>query len=83
VEGGCFYLRVNSSSRTSLAFATAATAWDAKAGVLRIGGKSYAPGARMNIGGAAFEGDIATLPWLNPPRSECAGDRLWIVSSLE
>jgi hypothetical protein len=83
VAGGCLYLRGGSSLRTGLAFATAATSWDAAAGVLRIGGKSYSPGQRLSVGGSAFEGNIAVLPWLSPPRPECAGDRLWIVSSVE
>jgi hypothetical protein len=83
LNGGCLYLRGTGDLRTSLAFATANTAWDAGAGVLRVGGKSFAPGARMTIGGSAFEGDVAALPWLNPPRPQCSGDRLWIVSSVE
>jgi hypothetical protein len=83
LKEGCLYLRGISPVRTSLAFATADTAWDAQAGVLRIGDKFFAPGQRMSIGGSAFEGNVAALPWLTPPLSRCTGDRLWIVSSVE
>jgi hypothetical protein len=37
----------------------------------------------MTIGGSAFDGDAAALPWLNPPSPSCRGDRLWIVSSVD
>lgn len=83
VEDGCLWMRSPGGGRASLAFATPSTDWDAGAGLLRVGDKSFAPGAAIRIGGAVFEGKLPRLAWARAPRAECLSAPLWIVSSIE
>jgi hypothetical protein len=80
VRGRCLVLEAG-GVRTNLAFATPQTEWDAAAGALRIGNLTLRPGTRVEVGGADFDGDLASLPWLRAPAPECR-DRMWIVSSI-
>lgn len=81
VRGRCLVLDAD-GVRTDLAFATAGTSWDESGRKLRVGGRSFALGTRVEVGGASFEGDLGTLRWLREPPAECRG-RLWIVSSID
>lgn len=80
VSGPCLVLEAG-GMRTNLAFATPQTRWDAAAGTLHVGGQTYRQGDRIEVGGALFTGNSATLPWIYRPQVECL-ERLWIVSSI-
>jgi hypothetical protein len=81
LRGQCLVLEASGDFKY-LAFATADTAWDEKARALRVGGRSYPLGARLDPGGGEFSGSVDALPWVQRPPAEC-GPRLWIVSSIE
>lgn len=81
LRGRCLVLDGGGGEFVQLAFATADTSWDASAGALRVGARTFALGTRVEIGGGDFAGNGAALPWLRRPAAEC-GDRFWIVSSI-
>jgi hypothetical protein len=83
LKGGCLCLQDAAGARAGLAFATPATDWDSGRGVLRVGDRSYKPGAYVRIGGGVFEGKLPNLPWLRAPPADCLRSLLWVVSSIE
>lgn len=80
VRGRCVVLEAG-GTLTNLAFATPQTVWDAAAGALRVGSRTFRPGEKVEVGGALFTGDPANLPWVRAPEADCL-ERLWIVSSI-
>jgi hypothetical protein len=80
LRGRCLVLEAGGTI-INLAFATAETSWDEAGRALRVGGRSFPLGTRMEIGGALFAGNMAALPWVREPAAECH-ENLWIVSSI-
>jgi hypothetical protein len=80
LRGSCLVLEAGGDA-VHLAFATPDTDWDASARALRVGGRSYKLGTRLEAGGGEFTGNSDSLPWIRRPHSDC-GPRLWIVSSI-
>ena len=80
LRGRCLVLE-GGQEPIPLAFATADTRWEASARLLRVGGRSFALGSRVDLGGGEVRANADTLPWIRRPAAECGG-RFWIVSSV-
>ena len=80
LRGRCLVLE-GGSEPVPLAFATAETSWDSSARVLRVGGRGFALGSRVFVGGGEVRANADALPWIRRPAAECGG-WFWIVSSI-
>ena len=80
LRGRCLVLE-GGREPIALAFATAETRWDSSARVRRVGGRSFALGSRVDVGGGEVGANADALPWIRRPAAECGG-RFWIVSSI-
>lgn len=83
IENGCLYVATADGSRVLPAFLTARTDWDAGAGRLAVGERSFAPGDRVLLGGSMSSAGADSLQWVRPPAAYCDIARIWITVSID
>lgn len=83
VENGCLYVVTADGARVLPAFLTARTDWDTRAGRLAVGGRSFAAGDRVVLGGSMSAAGATSLRWIRPPAMSCDTARIWITGSID
>lgn len=82
VDGLCLYVRTPGGDRILPALQTPDARWDLAKGVLNVGGKSFALGSRVQLGGSMWLGSEPP-PWRQAPDPACDQSRIWVAISLE
>ncbi|MEO6195643.1 MAG: hypothetical protein ABIS20_21690 [Thermoanaerobaculia bacterium] len=81
-DGSCLYISGEGGERWLAAFPSPGSVWDSASRSVQVGGKTLKVGSIGEFAGGEMKRGPGVLSWVQAPRAECDGAKIWLVTAL-